>query len=110
MFITNQLGDTESLVANVSDISNLSDGDSLVAENENEFMELITAFIKYKNNKIFVKTETIESLQLEVHKISNNMIHTNSLLIKIDLDKVCQVFIFDGYLKINMINSYMFID
>jgi hypothetical protein len=110
MFITNQLGDESKLEASVSDIPNLSNGDALVAENEHEFMELITAFVKHKNNKITVKTETIESLQLEVSKIGNNMIHTNSLLIKIPIHKVYQVFVFDGYLKINMENSYIFID
>ena len=50
MFITNQLGDESRLTASVSDIPNLSNGDALVAENENEFMELITAFVKHKNN------------------------------------------------------------
>lgn len=110
MKITNQFGDESKLTASVSDIPNLSDRDVLVAENEHEFMELITAFVKHKNNKITVKTETIESLQLEVSNIRNNMIYTDSLLIKIPIHKVYQVFVFDNYLKINMENSYIFID
>ena len=110
MFITNQLGDKSKLEASVSDIPNLSNRDVLVAENEHEFMELIAAFIQHKNNKITVKTETMESLQLEVSKIRNNLIYTNSLLIKIPVHKVYQVFVFDNYLKINMENSYIFID
>ena len=110
MRIINQLGDESKLGASVLDIPNLSDRDVLVAENEHEFMELITAFIHYKENKITVKTETIESLQLEVSKICNNRIYTNSLLIKIPVHKVYRVFVFDNYLKINMENSYIFID
>lgn len=110
MFITNQFGDVSKLGASVSDIPNLSNRDVLVAENEHEFMELIAAFIQHKNNKITVKTETMESLQLEVSKIRNNLIYTNSLLIKIPVRKVYQVFVFDNYLKINMENSYIFID
>ena len=47
MRITNQLGDESKLGASVLDIPNLSDRDVLVAENEHEFMELITAFIHY---------------------------------------------------------------
>jgi hypothetical protein len=110
MFITNQLGEEAKTTASVLDIQNLSNGDVLVAQNEHEFIELITAFIQHKNNTITVKTETIESLQLKVSKISNNMIHTDNLLIKIPIHKVYQVFVFDGYLKINMENSYIFID
>jgi hypothetical protein len=110
MFITNQLGEEAKTTASVLDIQNLSNGEALVAQNEHEFIELITAFIQHKNNTITVKTETIESLQLKVSKISNNMIHTDNLLIKIPIHKVYQVFVFDGYLKINMENSYIFID
>lgn len=91
------------------------ENDTCLISGETEYMEFISKYLQAYDNNAVIHNDLLEIAgeNLQIKVINNHIfIRTSDFLstININIDDINEVFYFDEYIKINMKNTYIFIE
>ena len=91
------------------------ESDFCLISGETEYVEFISKYLQAYNNNAVIHNDLFEIVneRFQLNIVNNHIfIRTQDLLstVNISIDDITAVFYFDNYIKVNMKNTYIFID